>query len=105
MSSSWRDHLRASLTRMLAFYGLGRRDGVVVKAAEWQERMLNWFVRPTHNNLRITRILKSLCALSLRVEAESLLVCLHELAGDPQCGVGETAYEFWDAAVPSRSRG
>ena len=95
-----RGNLRASLTRMLSFYGLVEREGAIVKEPDWDARSAGWFRVPTHNNLRITRILKSLCELGLRADAERLLACLVGLRKtEPDCGVGDDAYAHWVGAL------
>jgi hypothetical protein len=97
---SLRNALAESYRRMLAFYGLAERDGSLGKGPNWSQRKGDWFTRPTHNNLRITRILKCLCALGLRAQAERLAACLDALrASEPDCGVGASAFEYWHAAV------
>lgn len=50
------DHRR----RMLRFYGLEARGPRIAKGRNWTARKSDWFTGPTHNSLRITRILKSL---------------------------------------------
>ena len=95
-----RTQLHASLVRILAFFGLIQRDGVVTKGPNWEERRSNWLLHPTHNNLRITRILTSLGTLGLGPDAEQLLACLVDLReSEPDCGVGTLAYEYWIDAV------
>lgn len=94
------DHLLASFVRMLSFYGLRRQEGRVVKGESWADRKHNWFTQDTHNNLRITRILKSLATLGLRHEAQGFLACLKELRElEPDCGVRGTAYRYWSEAI------
>ncbi|MBA2350727.1 MAG: opioid growth factor receptor-related protein [Burkholderiales bacterium] len=93
-------HLRASFLRMLAFFGLSRRNGAIVKGSNWAERKHNWFTQGTHNNLRITRILKSLSTLGLRQDAEDFLACLEELRdSERDCGIDEIAYRYWRFAL------
>ncbi|MGH6625251.1 MAG: opioid growth factor receptor-related protein [Burkholderiaceae bacterium] len=93
--------LRASWLRMLAFMAWLAATGLSSKGPHWAERKSNWFTEGTHNNLRITRILKSLGALGLRSEAKAFLTCLEALRfSEADCGVGETAYEYWRSAVP-----
>ena len=93
-------HLRASLYRMLSFYGLADTDSGIVKAANWEQRKLNWFVEDTHNNMRITRILKCLCALGLCKEALSFHRALNELIkNEKDCRIGARAQQFWVEAV------
>lgn len=99
-----RQTLHKSYLRMLSFYGLAERDGRIVKGANWAERKANWFVSPTHNNLRITRILKCLCALGLRADAERLAAGLEALrTAEPDCGVGATTFDYWRGAVDTRT--
>lgn len=95
-----RRHLKASFLRMLRFYGLAYRDGQIAQGTNWQERKHDWFTEPTHNNLRITRILKSLALLGLRPLAEDFLGALDSLrVTEPDCGVGEKAFRYWRAAL------
>lgn len=93
-------HLRASLQRMLAFYGLVQTTTGIQKSVHWQQRKANWFLTDTHNNLRITRILKSLQALGLEQEADEFYQALIQLREtEPDCGIGETAFSYWTEAV------
>ena len=64
-----RGKLLRAFDRLLAFYGLRREGEAVVKGQNWNARKSNWFVYPTHNNLRITRILASLRLLGLERES------------------------------------
>lgn len=92
--------LRASLDRMLAFYGLAWQSDRIVKAANWPVRKHDWFTHDTHNNLRITRILKSLSLLGLREQAHAFRVALGALRhSEPDCGVGPVAWRYWDDAL------
>jgi hypothetical protein len=92
--------LHASFLRMLAFYGLSERDGGIGKAPHWAERKANWFTCPTHNNLRITRMLKCLCALGLRTDAQRFEACLEALRGsEPDCAVGAASFDYWRDAL------
>ncbi len=93
-------HLRASFNRMLAFYGLTSRSQGIRKSETWEIRKPNWFIDDTHNNLRITRILKCLCTLGLEKEALQFHQALVELVrNEKDCGIGETAQQFWLEAV------
>lgn len=97
-----RDHMRAALHRMLAFYGLALVDGKVQKAPNWAQRSGNWFTEATHNDLRVTRILKSLMTAGLEHEARAFHTCLKTLCADePTCGVPLASREFWSRAVES----
>jgi hypothetical protein len=95
-----RARLAAAFARMLAFYGL-RDDGARIdKSPAWDARKPNWFVRSTHNDLRITRILRSLALLSLPAESSRLLEALERLrACEPDCGFGPVALRHWRAAA------
>jgi hypothetical protein len=99
-----REHMHAALNRMLRFYGLHREGNAIVKAPNWNERKANWFVEPTHNDLRITRILKSLATLGLAEEARRFLAALEALrSSEPDCGFTPVALRFWREAVPGSS--
>ena len=98
--AAMRARLLASLDRMLAFYGLVRSADGIVKSPDWPARKRNWFLCSTHNDLRITRILKSLSLLGLREWAERLLGCLETLrVAEPDCGIGATAFGYWRDAL------
>lgn len=98
-------HLREAMVgafeRMLSFYGLSLRDGVIEKDGErWVARAPNWFFSPTHNDLRITRILRCLVLVGLEAEARAFhaaLVKLHR--EEPRAPARKSTFEFWDAAV------
>lgn len=85
--------------RMLRFYGLQRDDLVITKASNWNERKGYWYVGPTHNDLRISRIIKSMSISRLVEYSESLLDALHILAGESDCGFSREAIEFWESAI------
>lgn len=94
-----RAHLHASFLRMLRFYGLALGDdGIVGPAPNWSQRNA-WFRLGGHNDLRITRILRSMTVLGLGAEARALLDCLERLRADEACGVNARAFEYWRAAV------
>ena len=97
-----RQKLLRSFDRMLAFYGLQRTGGNVVKAHDWSQRKSLWFTQPSHNHLRITRILKSLSTLGLVQEASALHRALVELSNSEDgCGIPPSAFSHWAAAVTS----
>ena len=96
-----RRRLLDSWLRMLSFYGLTVRQGRIVKADHWADRKHDWFTQPTHNDLRITRILKSLSLLGLHEEAARFLACLETLRrSEADCGVCDEAIAYWREAVP-----
>lgn len=93
------DHMRVALNRMLRFYGLALANGQVEKGLNWPDRKSNWFIAPTHNSLRITRILKSLVLVGLRQEAVALHACLASLCSSvPDCGIPVESQVFWRQA-------
>lgn len=95
-----RERLIASFERMLRFYGLERRGALILTASNFPARKHDWFVRETHNDRRLTRILRSSATLGLVDEAELLLGCLETLrVTEPDCGVGATAFRYWRDAL------
>ena len=97
-----RDHMLVAFRRMLSFYGLTLGNGRVSKSPNWALRHRNWFTEPTHNNLRITRILKSLMLLGLETEARAFHACLRELCTtEVECAVPAASQAFWAQAVSS----
>lgn len=97
-----REHLRESFLRMLRFYGLMLdEDGCVRPAGNWAQRNA-WFRHGGHNDLRITRILRSMTVLGLRNEARALLDGLEQLRRNERCGVNARAFDYWRAAVEAQ---
>jgi len=96
-----RDALGRAFERMLRFYGFERRDdGSIAPGPHWDARAPDWFRRSTHNDLRITRILRSLTLLGRADDARRFLAALAaERAARPDCGIGATAFAFWEDAV------
>jgi hypothetical protein len=95
-----REHMREALRRMLGFYGLAMQGGKVSKSPDWNRRRHDWFTAATHNNLRISRILKSLMLTGLEAEAHAFHACLVELcAREPDCAVPAESQAFWNAAL------
>ncbi len=94
-----REFLRESFLRMLRFYGFALDEGGRVRPApNWAERNA-WFRYGGHNDLRITRILRSLTVLGLGNEARALLDALERLRTSERCGVNARAFDYWRAAV------
>ena len=88
--------LLRAFDRMLDFYGLDRTPNSISKAPNWAQRKSLWFTHPSHNHLRITRILKCLSTLGMEPEARMLydrLVLLKET--EPGCGIPATAFNHW----------
>lgn len=98
-----RCHLRASLIRMLSFYGLAYTGNNITKGHNWAARKGNWFDQDTHNNLRITRMIKSMACLGLQPEARALFQCLRGLRNSKYCGIGSTAFDYWEKAAEEAS--
>ncbi len=93
-------HLTASFHRMLYFYGLCCTGDEIQKSDNWNERKENWFLLDTHNNLRITRILKSMMTLGMETEARYFQKTLHRLCeSEYDCGVGTLARKYWIESV------
>ncbi len=93
-------HLLQSFNRILSFFGLERSDGGIQKGANWNDSKQNWSIYDTHNNLRITRILKCLNALGLKNDAKEFYEALTRLrASEQDCGIGDTALNFWAESI------
>lgn len=91
--------LERALRRMLRFYGL-RLDAsdVMGKSEAWAARSRNWAFSHGHNDLRLTRMLKSLCLLGCRAQAEALLVALERIVEEEREG-GQESLRFWRDAL------
>ena len=99
--------LRASLQRMLRFYGFqfapGTADGgelqtlQVVEGANYPEASRNWVRRFNHNHLRITRILRSLRVLGLENEALKFFKALKLVYEGGK--IGQKSMMFWTRAI------
>jgi hypothetical protein len=89
-----------AMHRILRFYGLRLEpSGAIAKAEEWNLRSQNWAFRQSHNDLRITRILKSLCLLGHRAQAEALLAFLEAIVKERRDPSGQVALRFWRDAL------
>lgn len=95
------DRLRASFLRMLHFYGLEFRGGVVTRAANFPERSQNWLRPGNHNHLRITRILRCLRLSGLEQESAAFFVCLRAIYEELP-GISAETFRFWTGAAGSR---
>lgn len=98
------EHVRAgverAMHRMLSFYGLRQTaSGVIKKAGQWDRRSQNWAFTQNHNDLRITRILKSLCLLGHRQNAEALLVVLEGVITQERDPNDQGPLIFWREAL------
>jgi hypothetical protein len=92
--------LLRAFDRMLEFYGLTRTPDYIGKAPNWEQRKALWLTHPSHNHLRITRILKCLNTLAIGPEARMLYDRLASLKEtEPDCGIPATAFVHWAAAI------
>jgi hypothetical protein len=80
-------HMNAALARMRSFYGL---DGDAEKQARWCNE-------GDHNNLRVTRIIRSLRLFGLDAQAE--LFYQEVAALGRSRGLSEKTLEYWDRAA------
>lgn len=88
-----------ALDRMLKFYGLQRSDLLITKGSNWSERKGYWYVEPTHNDLRVSRMLKSMTILEIGGYAQAFLAALLQLADERDCGFSREAIEFWKSSI------
>ncbi len=92
--------LKRSFERMLNFYGLSIFAYGIDKNEEWNSKSIKWFTEDTHNNLRITRILKCLMTLQLQLEARQFLNTLERLSSEEStCGISMNTFKYWEDAV------
>jgi len=92
--------VQLAMLRMLRFYGLCLDEsGVIRKSDEWNQRSLNWVFSHTHNDLRITRMLKSLCLFGHRAHAEALLAVLEEVVTKERHPNAQMPLCFWREAL------
>ena len=99
--------LRASLQRMLRFYGFQftseTADGgdsqtlQVIDGSNYPEASRNWVRRFNHNHLRITRILRSLRVLGLETEAWEFFKALKRVYEGGK--IGQKSMMFWTRAI------
>jgi len=91
-----RNHQRASLYRMLAFFGLAKSGNTIERASNWELRRSSWFDVHTHNSLRISRMLESMRLLSSQEEAEMMWNTLEELIrNETLCGITSKSRSIW----------
>lgn len=84
-----------SLDLMLAFYGLVRRDGEILRGDGFAARR-HWLEPLNHNHLRLTRILTFLRLVGLTREADALLACLLDIAAHEGRGAfSARTLQFW----------
>lgn len=86
-----------ALDRMLAFYGLERRDDEIVPLPGLNMKTHIWLKPAGHNHLRITRIIRSLQYCSqpeLALRLQSAVIDLGKSVGQ----VSDKSIEFWRSA-------
>jgi hypothetical protein len=89
-----------AMHRMLSFYGLRQEaSGEIKKSDGWDQRCRNWAFKQSHNDLRITRILKSLCLLGHRAHAEALFVALEVIIREERDQSCQLPLRFWRDAL------
>lgn len=93
-------NLRASFGRMAGFYGFVVKEATIERKINFSLRAPHWAGQPTHNDLRITRILRSLRLFGLTSEAklfyDAAMAAVREYRGDT--GV----QRYWSKALSSR---
>jgi hypothetical protein len=98
--SKVRAGLRNGFARMLNFYGLERQNMEVVKSINWDARSKNWAWVPTHNDLRVTRILRSMTLFGLHAEATAFARFLETMLRElPLTAQSRAAYAYWRQAL------
>ncbi len=97
-------NMQRALKRMLAFYGftLFYTSGSpsVRQSEDWVERSSRWLDPYNHNYLRITRILKSLCAAGMSASAKAFYDALRAVYEHGPAGrIPARTFKFWSEAV------
>lgn len=95
-----RENMRKSFRRMLEFYGLMFDDSgeKIVLCDDFDKKHIKWIGVWSHNYLRITRILKSLCIFGLSMEASAFLEVLVELS-NMFPSMKKSCEEYWVPAL------
>ncbi|KAE9541965.1 hypothetical protein HT665_02600 [Ursidibacter maritimus] len=91
--------LQKSLDVMLSFWGLKLENGRVIVAEELDRNRINhfWIRRTNHNQLRITRTIKSLAMLGQLELARQLQQGILEIAKN--YAIHPETIEFWQSAL------
>ncbi|XOB90746.1 opioid growth factor receptor-related protein [Pseudomonadota bacterium 24LQ007] len=93
-----RQQQRKALDRMLAFYGLVRRNGGIEALPGLNPRDHIWLKAGGHNHLRITRIIRSLHYCHQPKLARAVQAAFITL-GQTQGYVNETSIGYWRSAT------
>lgn len=89
-----------AMHRMLRFYGLRlEAPEVIKKTDDWISCSKNWASRQSHNDLRITRMLKSLCLLGHRTHADAMFVALEKIFKEERDQSSQVPLRFWREAL------
>lgn len=83
---------------MLAYYGLIRQDNVISACDNLNMKQHIWLKRGGHNQLRITRIIRSLALCGNELVATSLQTCVLKYGVEKSC-VQPKVLEFWQNAM------
>lgn len=84
--------------RMLGFLGLRAERGTVLAAEELDARAETWLLFPTHNDLRISRMLKCLSLCHLQAQAHSTHATLCTLVRASRSYAPEKVIGYWTDA-------
>jgi hypothetical protein len=95
--------LRSGYLRMLEFYGFQFDGERVFRSPSFAAASRNWLHAGNHNHLRVTRILRSMWALGLGREAESLWDALRQLFESERSAgrrsITDETFAFWKRAA------
>ena len=90
-------NMRRAFVRLAASYGFVVKDASIERKINYFFQAPNWATRPTHNDLRITRILRSLMLFGFTSEAKLLydaaIAAVREYRGDT------TVQRYWSDAL------
>lgn len=88
--------------RMLEFLGLSENRGKVVATDELATRAETWLLFPTHNDLRLTRMLMCLSLFQLTEEARSTSLALCTQVKKHRSYAPEKVMSYWEQAASVR---
>jgi|HubBroStandDraft_6_1064221.scaffolds.fasta_scaffold123004_2 hypothetical protein len=92
--------LRKSFERILRFLGFSRaEDGTVVEGVNFADRVPEVWQYPNHNWQRITRVIRCLCLLGLKPEAQMLFARLEAVYSARKYPITADTFGYWTDAV------
>ena len=94
-----RAQLLASFDKMLGFYGFERNNMSINRSNMCEERSRNWLRSGNHNQLRLTRILKSLSILGLKDHAHALFEALNAVFSEKSSVISDITMGYWKRAL------